>query len=154
MANKTFKTKIDINRKFGMLLIIRELEERSYKGKNGNGYDIWERQVECLCDCGNTINRDYRGLVKLEKSGRISSCGCLKHHKKINDIDKVEGFDLLSKEEKYNIVANLIKMGIGYDAIHKATNASSYLVYKIKDELNIFNYRINKNIPIGEKFIN
>jgi hypothetical protein len=39
MANHTFKTKFEIGRKLGMLLVTKELLERVYKGKIRAGID-------------------------------------------------------------------------------------------------------------------
>lgn len=52
-----------MGRKFGRLLVVKELEERKNKAV----------QWECLCDCGNT----YTAISSDLNSGNTSSCGCL-----------------------------------------------------------------------------
>lgn len=57
-----------IGQKFGRLTVIEELQERS--GKN--------KLYKCVCDCGTYKNVTTANL----KSGRVKSCGCLRHSPK------------------------------------------------------------------------
>ena len=54
-----------VGQKFGLLLVLEELEERTSEGK---------RQWKCQCDCGNIINIETALLTSKQKQ----SCGCLK----------------------------------------------------------------------------
>lgn len=54
-----------INKKFGRLLVIRQLEERGNRG---------QIKYECLCDCGNKHIVTGESL----RSGKSKSCGCFK----------------------------------------------------------------------------
>lgn len=49
--------------RFGRLVIIRESAQKADR-----------RQMECLCDCGNTIDT----LLERLKNGKTQSCGCLR----------------------------------------------------------------------------
>jgi hypothetical protein len=61
------KTDISVEKRYGMLTIVREVEPRI-----GNGWK--KRRVECLCDCGN-LKEIVLGDLRI---GDHVSCGCLK----------------------------------------------------------------------------
>ncbi len=155
MANYVLKTKIEINRKFGMLLVTKELTERVYKGKNKDGYDNWERQVECVCDCGNIINREYRALVKGEKRGNTSNCGCLQYRIKTRVVPKIEG--LITKEQKYNVIKELsLSREYNNKEIAQAVGVSVSYVDNARFTMGVTSYSIknirNEELPIGKKY--
>ena len=133
-----------------MLLITKELTERIYKGKNNNGYDLWVRQVECLCDCGTIVNREYATLPKMERLKRISNCGCLKYHKKSKDLARIEGIESMSRKEKYDIVKDLIRKGFNNVEIYSATGVSHSKTSNIRKEIGANYYTIDKDdIKVG-----
>jgi hypothetical protein len=153
MANHVFKTKFEIGRKLGMLLVTKELIERVYKGKNGLGYDVWERQVECLCDCGNIVNREYRSLVKSEKAGQVSSCGCYHRRKKSKEIPRMEGVDEMTRKEKSNHAKDMILKGHNNVEIRSALGVSHSKISLLRKEMGINYYTVAKDsdIEIGLK---
>lgn len=75
-----------IGRRFGKLKVIEKLPhtERQYKYK-------------CVCDCGNVIEAKSENL----RSGRVKSCGCLKHREAVNRIENRE--DAILKREYSSI---------------------------------------------------
>lgn len=155
MANYVLKTKIEINRKFGMLLVTKELIERVFKGKTKLGYDIWERQVECVCDCGNIINREYRALVKGEKRGSTSNCGCLQYRIKTRLVPKIDG--LITKEQKYKVIKELsLSKEYNNKEIAQAVDATISYVSQARCDMGITSYSIknilNEELPIGKKY--
>lgn len=64
-----------VGKRFGRLLVLEKLPhtEKQYKYK-------------CICDCGNVIEAKADNL----RSGRVKSCGCLKHEKSVNRIENRE----------------------------------------------------------------
>lgn len=76
LLHKQSKTRLDLrNKKFGELTVI------SFDcTKQGKAY--WK----CCCSCGNVVSV----CGKLLKSGKVKSCGCLKHRPNVNrkDISK------------------------------------------------------------------
>ena len=63
---KQHKNTIDLtNKKFGKLLVVKELKSRGNKG---------QIKWECRCDCGNKHTVTGESL----RSGKSKSCGCLK----------------------------------------------------------------------------
>lgn len=155
MANHVLKTKIEINRKFGMLLVVKELTERVYKGKTKEGYDIFERQVECKCDCGNIVNREYRNLVKGEKKGNISSCGCYQKRSKTRVVPLIEG--LKTKEQKYEMIKKLsLARDYNNKEIAQAVGVKLGYVDTARYELGVTSYSIqeikNEELEIGKRF--
>lgn len=143
---------IEINKKFGMLFILKEVE-RKYKGKDSRGVDCWARQVECLCDCGNKVIREYKGIVKSTKAGKTSNCGCLNHKSKSRDLEKIEGFDLLTKEEKKEIIKDLLIKGYRNTEINTCTGVSKSQITDIRREVGLRCFKIRKeeDIVIGER---
>lgn len=67
--NKKIRDKIDINLRFGRLLV------KKFIGSDYRGHDKWE----CLCDCGRIKIISGRSL----RSGNTKSCGCLQKEKVI-----------------------------------------------------------------------
>lgn len=65
--NKHFK--IPINKRFGKLIIVKEIEAKKYK--NGTIH----RRVLAICDCGNETEVTYNTL----QTGSTKSCGCLRN---------------------------------------------------------------------------
>lgn len=82
------RAKISVGQKFGRLLVIGKgprSGEQSFK---------WE----CICDCGNkTLSRgDHL------KSGRSTSCGCLRHENRKENIHNSYGF-IIRKHGLYSV---------------------------------------------------
>jgi hypothetical protein len=155
MANYVLKTKIEINKKFGMLLVTKELVERVYKGKNKEGYDLWIRQVECLCDCGNIVNRPYTNLVKGVKRGNVPNCGCLQYRTKTRIVPKIEG--LVTKEDKYKVIKELsLTREYNNKEIAQAVDSSLSFVDQARVDMGVTSYSIkgikNEELPIGKKY--
>ena len=101
------RSDIKIGDRYGMLTIVREVEPTIRIEGNGAINRIWN--VECLCDCGNTIVLQYSTLKKVLKRGSVSSCGC--QRKKSIDIEGFEFDKKLSSlpiEEKREIIKNMI----------------------------------------------
>ena len=73
-------------KRFGRLLVLERLPhtEKLYKYK-------------CLCDCGNIIEAKAVNL----KSGKVKSCGCLKHEFAVNRIENRE--DAILRREYSNL---------------------------------------------------
>ncbi len=84
----THKLNINVGDRFGKLVVIRELEERS-------GKSIC---YECLCDCGNTTI----AKANLLKNGKKDNCGCMTKIKQKN------------AKRKYNLYEFLDDYVVGY----------------------------------------
>lgn len=69
--------------KYNRLLILREISPK--EKKNCKGWTTKTRMVECLCDCGKTLDVRWRSVV----SGRTKSCGCLKSEQTWNKNQKI-----------------------------------------------------------------
>lgn len=69
-----------INKKFGRLTILEELQKRNKYGK---------KVYKCVCDCGNIRNVDGHSL----RCGNTKSCGCLQHeYAKSGKANRKHGF--------------------------------------------------------------
>lgn len=75
------KSNIVEGEKINRLTIIKEVEGRIKKDKNGFSID---RMVECLCECGKIIITRYSAV----KRGAAKSCGCLTLEKAKINIDR------------------------------------------------------------------
>lgn len=69
-----------INKKFGRLTVVEELQQRNKHGK---------KVYKCVCDCGNIRNVDGNSL----RSGNTKSCGCLqREYAKSGKANRKHGF--------------------------------------------------------------
>jgi hypothetical protein len=89
------KKKIEIGNKFGKLLAVEEVKERTSKGI----------RYKCLCECGNT----HEAFATHLRRGLITHCGC----------NKVKG----SKHHQWTGVGE-ISSGFWYDHVVRSANGS------------------------------
>jgi hypothetical protein len=144
------KNVIPIGERFGKLTILKEIEPTK---KFSRGYNINIRNVECLCDCGNTIVLQYSTLKKVLKRGSISSCGCQK--KRSIDIDGFEFDKELSSlpiKEKKEIIKKMIIDGCSNTQIINKLGTYGSLISQIRSEVGMKSFNITKEYPIGKKF--
>jgi hypothetical protein len=141
---------IPIGERFGKLVILKEVDSTK---KFNRGYNTNIRNVECLCDCGNTIVLQYSTLKKVLKRGSVSSCGC--QRKKSIDIEGFEFDKKLSSlpiEEKREIIKNMIIDGCSNTQIINKLGTYGSLISEIRSEIGMKCFNKTKEYPIGKKF--
>lgn len=146
------RSDIKIGDRYGMLTIVRE-SEPTVSNDNNNGFkrSVWN--VECLCDCGKTIVLQFKGLKKTIKKGSIPSCGCRKiRSSNMEGFDRDESIVNMSKEDRKVVIRKMITDGFNNTQISKKTGSSKSFISRLRSELGLNYYKIEKEIPIGEKF--
>jgi hypothetical protein len=101
----------------------------SYKGKDTNGKSIWN----CLCDCGKEKCVRASDL----KSGKISSCGCLK-----KEVNSIIGKETIQKINKMNKAVGELS-GTHYSSIRSNGSKRGFEFSVSKDFL--WNLFLNQN---------
>ena len=138
---------IKIGDRYGMLTIVREVEPTINKYNR----NVWN--VECLCDCGNTRILQFQGLKKTLKKGSIPSCGCRNiKYSNMEGFDRDESIVNMSKKEKKEVIRKMITDGFNNTQISKKTGSSKGFISVLRSELGLNYYKIEKEVPIGEKF--
>jgi hypothetical protein len=145
------RSDIKIGDRYGMLTIVREVEPTTFISKDGFKRSIWN--VECLCDCGNTIILQFNGLKKSGRRGSTPSCGC-KNIRYTN----LDGFDLdetivnMTQKERKELIKKMILDGCSNKQISSKTGSSESFISVLRKELGLSYFKIDNEIPIGEKF--
>lgn len=148
------KVKIEVGARFGRLVILREVEKRISYTKNGYNGKRGLRQVECRCDCGNIVIRDYVTLPKMLKRGSVSSCGCTQRRQPVN-LDGVtldERIVQMKRSDRKEVVRQMIMDGHTNLIITTKTGVTSGFVSAVRSEMGMLLFKITKEIPINQKF--
>jgi hypothetical protein len=144
------KKKIDIGARFGMLIILEEVDSlvAPHVGMEDRGWIRNKRMVNCLCDCGNKVIRQYNNLPKLLKSGKISSCGCYNPNKS-KELQYDVRVDNMNNKEKKEYIIKLINEGYNNVQIRMVTKCSTGHISLTRKSIGKGNWIIDNNIEIG-----
>jgi len=144
------KRKIDIGVKFGMLTILEEVEsiKTPVVGMEDRGWFRNIRMFSCLCDCGNKVIRQYDGLPKMLKKGRVSSCGCYNPNKS-KELQYDVRVDSMDRKEKKEYVIKLINEGYNNVQISMVTKCSPSHISLIRKSIGQGKWVIDYNIKVG-----
>jgi len=153
MKNGSKRKELKVGIKLGKLTIIKEVES-TYSLKTYGKYTVNRstRMVECRCDCGNSVVREYKSIFKIVKKGCIPSCGCNRFEKKTRNFEFNPEVLNMTQEQKKDFIVNLIKQNYYNNEIVQITKCSSGTISRYRDELGLNFYKIKVEIPVGEKF--
>jgi hypothetical protein len=144
------KKKIDIGARFGMLIILEEVDSlvAPREGMEDRGWIKNKRMVNCLCDCGNKVIRQYNNLPKMLKIGRVSSCGCYNPNKS-KELQYDVRVDNMNNKEKKEYIIKLINEGYNNVQVRMVTKCSAGYISLTRKSIGKGNWVIDNNIKIG-----
>lgn len=147
------KYTIEPGLRFGRLVTIREVEGRFRYGDLHDRQKLRIRQVECRCDCGNVVVRDYAALPKILRRGQISSCGCYNGKKeRTSKFVLDETISQMDVKDKVEVIKKLFLDGHSTAEVLKICGVKKNYAHSIKDKMGLVHRVVKTEIPINQKF--